>query len=237
VTLTRVTRQALRVATLAALLAGLWLPPTTAAEQAGASPELNQPYRDPDFDQWVSRFEQPGREVYDQRDAILKETGLKSGMAVADIGAGTGLFTRLFAARVGASGKVYAVDVSRTFVENILRRTKHDGLHNVIGVVNTQDDVKLPPNSIDVAFVCDTYHHFERPAPTLGSIRKALRPGGKLVVIDYQRIHGTSSEWVLHHVRAGKETAIREIERAGFRLERDLDLLRENYFLQFSRRD
>jgi ubiquinone/menaquinone biosynthesis C-methylase UbiE len=234
-TFSRGTRAAFRRAMLAVLLAGVASPPIAIAERAGASPEINEPYRDPDFDQWVSRFEQPGREVYDRREAILREIELRSGMAVADIGAGTGLFTRLFATRVGAAGRVYAVDVSRSFVDNILRRTKGEGLQNVVGVVNTQDDVRLPPDSIDLAFICDTYHHFERPQPTLRSIRKALRPGGKLVVIDYQRIQGESSDWILGHVRAGKDTAIREIERAGFRLDRDVNLLRENYFLRFSR--
>lgn len=205
------------------------------AQEAGARPEINRPYVDPDYETWVSRFERPGREVYDKRHEIVAALGLNSGMAVADIGAGTGLFTRLFAARVAPTGTVYAVDVSSVFIDNILRTSKEQGLGNVKGIVNTQTDVKLPADSIDIAFVCDTYHHFEQPAQTLQSIHRALRTGGILVIIDFRKVAGVSSSWVMGHVRADKGTIIREVEAAGFRLVDDKNLLRDNYFLRFKK--
>jgi predicted methyltransferase len=206
------------------------------AQAQSVDPGINAPFRHPDFETWVARFERPGREVYDQREAITNAAGVKSGMAVADIGAGTGLYTLLFAQRVGAAGRVYAVDISQVFVDNILRRARAKGFNNVAGVVDTATDVKLAPNSIDLAFVCDTYHHFEYPQKTLASIHRALRKGGALVIVDYRRKVGVSSSWVLGHVRAGKAEVIREIEAAGFRLAADRDqLLKENYFLRFTR--
>jgi len=205
------------------------------AQESGARPEINRPYVDPDYETWVSRFERPGREVYDKRHEIVAALGLNPGMAVADIGAGTGLFTRLFAAKVAPTGTVYAVDVSRIFIDNILRTSKERGLSNVKGIVNTQTDVKLPVDSIDFAFVCDTYHHFEQPAPTLQSIHRALQTGGIMVIIDFRKIAGVSSSWVMGHVRADKGTVIREVEAAGFRLIEDKDLLRDNYFLRFKK--
>jgi len=201
----------------------------------GADPAINRPYQDPDFQQWVERFERPGREVYDRRKEIRDAAGIQPGMRVADIGAGTGLFTLLFARAVGPSGQVYAVDVSATFVDKVLRRARGENLANVTAVVSTQTETRLPSNSIHLAFVCDTYHHFEQPRAMLASIHRALKPGGTLVVIDFERTEGKSSAWVLDHVRAGKEQVIREIEAAGFRLAADEKLLKENFFLRFTK--
>jgi ubiquinone/menaquinone biosynthesis C-methylase UbiE len=156
-------------------------------------------------------------------------------MAIADIGAGSGLFTRLFAAEVGKTGRVYAVDIARQFIEGNLRRVREAGHQNVIGIESTQGDTRLAAASIDLAFVCDAYHHFEQPAAMLASIRRALRPGGMLVVVDFERIPGVSPDWILKHVRAGKEEFRAEIEAAGFRFVEEVKLMRESYFLRFSR--
>lgn len=223
---------------IALLVTGLALSSSPGYSQAPAArPEINKPYEDPNFEEWVRRFESAGREIYDKRQVILMATGVKLGMTVADVGAGTGLFTRLFAREVGPKGKVYAVDISRPFVENILRSAKAQGLENVEGIVNTQSDTKLPAKSVDLTFLSDAYHHFEQPAKMLASIHRALRPGGHLVVIDFERIEGTSSPWVMTHVRAGKETVRKEIEAAGFELVEDWDeILRENFFMTFRKR-
>jgi predicted methyltransferase len=89
-----------------------------------------------------------------------------------------------------------------------------------------------------VAFICDVYHHFEFPAQTLESIHSALSEGGRLIVIDFERIPGVSREWTLGHVRAGKETFIEEIEAAGFQLvaEREIQGFEENYYVEFRKR-
>lgn len=201
----------------------------------GADPAINRPYLDPDFSQWVERFEKPGREIYDQRQAIAAACGLKPGMRVADIGAGTGLFSLLFAKAVGPSGRVYAVDISKTFADNIQRRARSAGFSNVTPVVNTQTDTRLAPNSVDLVFLSDTYHHFEQPRAMLASMHRALHAGGTLVIVDFERIDGRSSAWVLEHVRAGKESVIREVEAAGFKLVADEKLLKENFFLRFAK--
>jgi len=205
------------------------------AQAQSVNPGINRAYTDPVFEDWVARFESPGREVYDRRMDIVAALALKPGMAVADIGAGTGLFTRLFATAVAPGGPVYAVDISPVFIQNILRRSREEKLGNVSGIVNTGRDAKLPALSVDVAFLCDTYHHFEFPQSMLGSIHRALRPAGRLVIIDFRKQEGKSSEWVMQHVRADKFTVIREVEAAGFKLIADTDLLQENYFLMFER--
>ncbi len=203
------------------------------AQPAQPRSDINSVFTGPGFDAWVARFERHGREVYDRRHDIVAATGVKGGMVVADIGAGTGLFTRLFSTRVGASGKVYAVDISAAFVHNITRISRARGQTNVTGVVNSQTGVGLAPQSLDLAFICDTYHHFGQPAAMMRSIRAALKPGGSVVVIDFRRIPGLSSSWVMGHVRADEATVIGEIEASGFRLVEDLDILRTSYFLRF----
>jgi predicted methyltransferase len=102
-------------------------------------------------------------------------------------------------------------------------------------VLATERSVELPVRSIDVAFICDTYHHFEYPQAMLASLHAALKPGGRLAVIDYEKIPGRSSSWVMGHVRAGRETAIAEIEAAGFKMLKAHALLRDNYFLEFQK--
>ncbi len=205
-----------------------------AAEEASVRPGINRNYEHPDFARWVATFEHPGREVYDRRDDIVAASGVRAGMAVADIGAGSGLFTRLFARAVGSDGKVYAVDISPVFVHDGVARAKAEGLSNVEGVVNDAHESGLPASSVDLVFICDTYHHFEYPQDMLRSIHRALRATGTLMVVDFRRQPGESSDWILAHVRAGREAVIREIEAAGFRLLEDSPLLHTNYLLRFA---
>ena len=215
------------------LLAGLLLVAAAAAQEQSVRPGINNHFMDPDWRQWVNTFERPGREVYDQRHAIIAASQVRPGMDVADIGAGTGLFTRLFAAAVEPGGTVYAIDIASTFVDNILRSSHEQGLTNVTGIVNTATDTGLPASSIDLAFLTDTYHHFEYPRQMLASIDQALRSHGRLVIIDFRRDPRVSTNWVMGHVRGNKAQVIEEVQAAGFRLVADKALLRTNYFLEF----
>jgi ubiquinone/menaquinone biosynthesis C-methylase UbiE len=201
----------------------------------GADPRINEPYLDPDFQRWQDIFERPGREIYDRRLDILRALKLKPGMWVADVGAGTGLFSRLFAPLVSDRGRVFAVDISEEFIRNIMNMAKELGLRNIEGVVNSQTNLGLQPNTIDIAFVCDTYHHFEHPKTMLHGFYRSLKPSGKLVIIDYRKRHGFSSPWIMEHVRLDKKGVIEEVKRAGFRLTGEHDFLRANYFLEFAK--
>ena len=109
------------------------------------------------------------------------------------------------------------------------------GTTNLTPVLCPDDSIGLPPASIDLAYICDTYHHFEQPIATMKSILSALRPGGRLVVLDFERIPGVTRPWLLEHVRAGKETFRAEIETAGFVVDEEVDVagLSDNYFLRF----
>jgi ubiquinone/menaquinone biosynthesis C-methylase UbiE len=218
-----------------ALLAALCLTPQLARSQkTSVKPGVNKNFEKPDAEQWTKRFEREGREPFDKREAIVEASQAKPGMDVADIGAGSGLFTRLFAKQVGPEGRVYATDIAQEFVDHIEKSCKDAGIENVTGVVCTAEHCGLKPNSIDLAFICDTYHHFEFPYKTIDSIHRALRPNGTMVVIDFHKIEGVSPQWIMGHVRANQETVRKEIETAGFEfLEDKGDMLKDNYFMRF----
>lgn len=200
-------------------------------------PGINDSFLDPELnvEEWVARFEVESREIFRARDKIVTLLKLTAGDRIADIGAGTGLFVEPFAKAVGPTGQVLPVDIAPAFVERISEIAETKGLLNVTPVLGGQDNVRLPPESIDAAFICDTYHHFEHPLASLASIQRALKHGGQLVVIDFERIPGVSREWTLGHVRAGKDVFRREIEQAGFEFVEEIPLeqFEENYFLRF----
>jgi SAM-dependent methyltransferase len=215
------------------------LEPNEAAGARGSSSgKINAPFVEEDLDVagFVERFESGDREVFVQREAIVKALGLKPGMVVTDIGAGTGLFTRLFARQVGKSGVVLAVDINPRFLEHIEATARAEGLEQVHGVLGNQVSPNLGDESIDVAFVCDTYHHLEQPEKYMAAVRRALRKDGRLVVVEMDK-HEGASEFVKEHIRASKDVFIREIEAAGFeRVEAgETPPLVENFFAVFRR--
>ena len=218
--------------TLSSLLAQ-----TAQAQRESVKPGINESFKDPKVTDFVERFEREGREIYDKRNEAVEACGIKEGMAIADVGAGTGLYTRLFAAKTGSRGKVYAVDIAQKFVDHIVKSCQDEQLNNVVGVVCKANSAELPANSIDLVFICDTYHHFEFPQSTMRTIHDALRPGGIVCLIDFERIEGVSSDWTLEHVRAGKEVVRKELEEAGFELVDEVKgLFKDNYFLKFRKR-
>ncbi len=206
-------------------------------QKASVRPGINDNFLKADLEvsEWLGRFEVESREVFAARQQVIEACRVSPGARVADVGAGTGLFSRLFCEAVGPDGWVVSVDISPRFLQHINQRAEEDGINNLTGVLGTQRSINLPPNSIDLVFICDTYHHFEYPPSTLASIHRALVDEGTLIVIDFERIPGRSREFILGHVRAGKQVFRGEIEAAGFEFlgETMLDGLQENYFLRF----
>lgn len=203
-----------------------------------AKPGINSGFLDPKMDpkRYVQRFEGESREVYLHRGRLLRLMRLEPGMVVADIGAGTGLFTWPIARAVGAKGKAYAVEISDGMLKHLGQQKARRKLGHVQLVACSDRSCALPQASCDVVWICDTYHHFEFPQDTLASIRRALRPGGQLLIVDFERIPGVTRPWILGHVRAGKAMVRKEIEAAGFRFVREEQSpLEENYFLRFER--
>ena len=195
--------------------------------------ELNKSF-DADQAQWAERFEHEGRAIYDNRYRILDEMNLKPGLNVADIGAGSGLISRLIAQRVGPDGIVYAVDISKNMIDHIAKTAQEQKIPNLKPVLGDPKSPKLAPASVDVVCIIDSYHHFEFPKEMLADIKKALRPNGTLVLVDFKRVEGIAKPGIMSMVRAGQGTFTDEFLNAGFDLvERQDDFLPENYLMQF----
>jgi SAM-dependent methyltransferase len=132
---------------------------------------------------WLEREERTREE---QPDRVLDALELKPGMSVADVGAGTGYYSRRIAQRVGRTGTVYAVDVQPEMLKRLEQGLARDGVSNVKPVLATPADPRLPAQSIDLALMVDVYHELEYPVEVVSAIVAALKPGGRLVLVEFR---------------------------------------------------
>lgn len=196
----------------------------------------NDGYVDPDLDvdRMVDRFESESREVFVLREAIVAAAGVQPGDVVADVGAGTGVFLDPLVAAVGETGHVVAVEISIRFVEHLRQVADEAGYENVTVVFSSYTSATLPSASVDKIILVDTYHHFDDYAAMLASMLDALRPGGEMTVVDFDR-REDSRDWIQGHVRAPKETFREEIEAAGFEFidEVEIEGMVDNFLFRF----
>jgi len=187
------------------------------------------------YEVWLDTMEMGGRELYAAREAVVTAVGAAPGLRIVDIGAGTGLYTLLFADKVGPSGVVYAVDIEPRFLKLISQRAADLDYRNVVTVLSRPEDITLPPSSVDIAYIADTYHYFEDRAAIMASVREALAPAGRLIVIDYTLDESDKGDPKREHVRFGKAGLINEIESFGFTLVGNPVVagLKEFYFVIF----
>jgi ubiquinone/menaquinone biosynthesis C-methylase UbiE len=169
-------------------------------------------------------MEEPGRAAWQKPDEVLEALALRSDEVVADIGAGTGYFTRRFAARVA---RVYAVDVNQRLLDQIAAL----GLPNVVAIPAPPDDPRLPDASVDTVFFCNVLHHIEDRPAYLRRLVRSLKPQGRVVVLDFHKRPLPVGPPVEEKLSEQEVTA--EFARAGFRLDRSHDLLPYQYFLEF----
>lgn len=220
------------------LLAGLIgcasvAPQTSPTTSPAPSPQLtpsdeierrtSEPYRGD-----LSIFEDRQRERNLQIDRVMDILGIRENSDVADIGAGSGWFTVRAARRVGGGGLVYAVEINPEFLKHIEERAAREGLPNVRAVLGKEEDPLLPEGGVDAVLILKTYHEVAKPVPLLRSVRRAMRAGARLGIIDR---NGKGDD---HGVDA--EAVIREAERAGFKLVEQHDFVKPDgmdYFLVF----
>jgi ubiquinone/menaquinone biosynthesis C-methylase UbiE len=221
-------------------LALLSLTAVEAHAQRGQSEGINDSYKAQDLNvaEWIQRFEGESREVYVLRKEIVASLDIKAGSAVADVGAGTGLFVPLLAHRVGPLGKMYAIDIAPAFVEHIKKQAAANKLTQVVGVLSSERSIELPANSVDLIFTSDAYHHFVHYRDMLASMRKALKPGGQLILIDFDIEAKGLESWLIEHVGATKAVFKKQIEDAGFVFAQDLTLpaMKTNFIYRFVRK-
>ena len=175
---------------------------------------------------WLNRANRDSQEM---PDTLLDNLPIKPGDIIADVGAGTGYFTWRLARRTGANGKVIAVEIRREMLDQIAQRN----LENVTLVLGTETDPKLPPASIDLAFVANAYHEFSHPREMMAAIRGSLKPGGRLVVVEYAKEREDDDPTAGVATMSAQELRS-EIESFGFKLERVLDVLPSQHAMIFS---
>jgi len=148
------------------------------AQEKSVRPGIYDSFRDPKISEFQEKFKIESREVFSNWKEIVEGCKVAPGMTVADVGAGTGIFTRLFSVAVGLKGQVFAVDIASNFLEYINSTNREAGRKNIQTVQCTPDSTKLEPATVDVAYICDTYHHFEFPLKTMSSLHAAFKPNG-----------------------------------------------------------
>lgn len=180
---------------------------------------------------YIRVLEDPDRSKWQNPEAVVEKLELKPGDAVADLGAGSGYFTLRLARAVGPRGKVYAVDVEQGMLDYLKRRAQAEHLANIQPVLAGAHDPKLPPASVDVIFICDTLHHIPDRSTYYPLLARALRPGGRLVNIDFHKKPLPVGPPI--EMKISKADMIEEVKPAGFRVAKDFDFLPYQYFLIF----
>jgi len=170
--------------------------------------------------QWLER-ESRARE--ERPELLLRELALAPGMTVADIGAGTGYYTWQLAKQVGPGGRVYAVDVQPEMIGMLDSQMVKRGVRNVVSVLGSDTTVKLPPASVDLAIMVDVYHELAYPSEVLDSIVGALKPGGRVVFVEYRAEDPAVAIKPLH--KMSKPQIRREAEAHGLKWERSIESL------------
>lgn len=181
----------------------------------------------------LGMLEGPDREAWQRPDQIMDALGIGDGSVVADLGAGGGWFTVRLAKRVGPNGLVYAEDIQPQMIEAIQRRVQREGLRNVSTVLGAADHPALPQGELDVALMVETFYEVEERQSFLTHLRTALKPGGRLGIVEYRPDGGGPGPPLAD--RMPPDVVIRAVHAAGLRLVREERFLPYQYLLIFTR--
>ena len=212
-----------------------------AAGIAGKPATVAAPRREPanvmSFEgaEWLER---EGREELEKPEVVLQAMELREGMTVAEIGAGTGFFSRRIAKAVGPTGKVYAQDIQPEMLELLKEYAAREGITNIIPVLGTETDPRLPLRKIDRVLLVDVYHEFQKPEPMLAALRKVLAPGGTVTLVEY-RLEGESASHINIKHRMSAEQVLAEWGGGGYKLLKQVETLPSQHVFIFTalRRD
>ena len=169
-------------------------------------------------DEWVATLEGPQRVATQNIEAVLSKLDLQPGMVVADIGAGSGLFSRPLAKAVAPGGKVYAVDIQQDLLDHINQRDKLENIGNIHTVLGVYDDPKLPARDVDLAFINDVLHHIQHRAVYLKALGTYIKPDGRIAIIEMDKNDPKTSHRNQPELLVAREEILQWMSDAGFRL-------------------
>jgi arsenite methyltransferase len=176
-------------------------------------------------------FEDTERDTWQKPDEVLQHLNLKPGDVVADIGAGTGYFTRRFAMAVGPGGQALGLDISPSRVQQMKEDAQKLALKNYKAILIRPDDPGLKPGSVDVVFLCNTYHHLGNRVDYFKRLSRSLKKNGRVVIVDFYKKPLPVGPSVDHKI--SKDLVLEEIRAAGYHLRYDGNFLPYQYYLEF----
>jgi ubiquinone/menaquinone biosynthesis C-methylase UbiE len=184
--------------------------------------------------QWTKVFDDPARDKWQMPQALVEALQLRSGMRVADLGAGTGYFSRYLATAVGSEGTVFAVDTEPNLVAHLRDRAEQEHMSNVVPILASPDNPRLPAASIDVVLVVDTYHHIDGRRDYFHRLQRSLAPNGRVAIVDWQQRDLRIGPPAGH--KLAREKVVEEMTAAGYALVEEPAVLPYQYFLIFQPR-
>ncbi len=209
----------------------LLIPATISAQDALKRDQHQMQHLHSDPQSYIGALEDPKRDAYQKPQEVMMALGLKPGEVIADIGAGSGYFTFRLALHVGDKGKVYAVDVSPDMILHINRRAREMKTTNVVSILADPDDPLLPDGSVNRFFFCDSWHHIDNQTKYLSLMRRMLKPGGEIVMIDFHKKDLPVGPPM--QMKIARDDLIKQMEANGFRLAKEHTFLPYQYFLVF----
>ena len=214
------------------ILAGMILGQSLAPVQSTATRSQEEMHRlHQDSKAYIALLEDPKRDEFQKPMEVVTALDLKEGEVIADIGSGSGYFTFRFAHHVGDKGRVFAVDVSPDMIVYVNRRIRDLKLRNVTTILAAPDDPLLVDSSIDRFFFCEVWHHIENRPAYLALIKKMLKPGGQVIMVDFQKRELPVGPPV--SMKISREDLLKEMEGAGFYVIKEHNFLPYQYFLVF----
>lgn len=224
-------KQIRQLALIAALFfAATWI---LAAQQPGVHPLSGRVYAGVMGYQGADWLDRPEREEEEAPDQAVAELDLKRGQIVADIGAASGYMTALMSKKVGPTGRVYAEDIQPQMIDLLRTRLAKERITNVTPILGLPDDPKLPASTMDLELLVDVYHEFQKPQEMLRHLRGSLKPGGRLVLVEYRKEDPSIPIRPEHKMTV--EVAKLEVEAEGFTLTKVDEVLPRQHILIFTR--
>lgn len=188
-----------------------------------------------DINRYIHALERPERDQYQQPEKVIEALNLTPGMLVIDIGAGSGYFTRRLAESVGDKGQVIAIDVEQKMLNYNKGELEKLGLANRVRfILAEKEGPTFSGNNADIVFLCDVYHHLEDQIDYLANTKPALKPNGRVVIIDYYADARSGTLGFSKRHLVPKEQVIKDMEQAGFTLANEHTFLPRQYFLEFT---
>jgi ubiquinone/menaquinone biosynthesis C-methylase UbiE len=205
--------------------------PITAQSDHGHGDDATVSHSFESAEDWARHFDAPDRREWQKPEAVLRMLAIEDGQTLADLGCGTGYFTVLLSALVGPAGKVYAVDIEQAMLDHVMSREDLPALDNVVPVLAEPADPLLPENEIDLILTVNTWHHINGRIKYLKKLQRALKPHGRLVIVDWREGDLPMGPPAGH--KLDRDKVIKELAKAGWELTTEGTALAYQYVLIF----